>query len=265
MSPCSCFRWSRPSSATNGSASSSSSSSTTYSAGRRTPGTRPSRARAYNAGVDGIPLLDPWLSNGVERSPAYLAYLRVLGDTEVMATVRVPAIGVALPLRHGSGEQVLAHGLGHLYGTALPVGGAGTHAVVTGHTGMTSATMLDRLVEVTPGQEIFVDVSGQTLAYRVDRISVVRPDEAERLRPVAGEDHLTLLTCTPYGTNSHRLLVRGVRVPYDATRDPGSRPDAGATLAPWMWWLLLPALAAIVATVLLVIVERTSRRRREVL
>lgn len=91
------------------------------------------------------------------------------------------------------------------------------------------------------------------------------PPSSERLRPVAGEDHLTLLTCTPYGTNSHRLLVRGVRVPYDATRDPGSRPDAGATLAPWMWWLLLPALAAIVATVLLVIVERTSRRRREVL
>ena len=219
------------------------------------------QARAYNAILAGVPILDPWLTDVVDSSPEYREYEQVLNGADVMARVRVPAIGVNLPLRHGTGDDVLARGLGHLYGTALPVGGVNTHSVITGHTGMASATMLDRLVEVGEGEMVYVDVLGETLAYRVDQIRVVLPDQAEELERIDGRDLLTLITCTPYGSNSHRLLVRGERVPYVTAADeqPGGLTPGGLQILPWMWGTLALVLVALVVAA--VIVAREARGR----
>lgn len=131
----------------------------------------------------------------------------------VMGTVVIPSISVELPIRHGTGERTLLQGAGHLYGTSLPVGGASTHSVLTGHRGLTAALMFTRLDEMRVGDDFYLEVLGKTLGYRVDRITVIEPDDASALRIVPGEDRVTLMTCTPYGVNTHRLLVSGHRVP----------------------------------------------------
>ena len=124
---------------------------------------------------------------------------------------RIPEISVDLPIYHGTSESALASGAGHLYGSSLPVGGASTHSVITGHRGLVEAMMFTRLDEMKVDDYFYIDVMGETLGYRVDRIEVIEPDDTSRLKIVEGEDRVTLMTCTPYGVNTHRLLVSGVR------------------------------------------------------
>lgn len=220
-------------------------------------------ARRYNARISGIPILDPWLTE-VSRDPTsadYQAYLTELDGLPAMARLRVPSVGIDLPVDHGTSDEVIANGVGHLYGTSLPVGGEGTHAVLTSHTGLSNATLFDHLDEVQIGDVMTLDVYGETLAYQVDRTKVVLPDEISDLRPVAGDDLLTLVTCTPYGVNSHRLLVRGHRVPIAPGSAAAAAADApGPGLEPWMWWLL--GGAAVGVTALGVILTGTVRRSR---
>ena len=130
----------------------------------------------------------------------------------VMGSIVIPKISVDLPIYHGTSEEALAAGAGHLYGTSLPVGGKSTHSVITGHRGLVEAMMFTRLDEVRKGDFFYIEVMGQTLGYKVDRISVILPDDTSQLRIVPGEDRVTLMTCTPYGVNTHRLLVSGHRV-----------------------------------------------------
>ena len=148
----------------------------------------------------------------------------------IMGTVLVPKIGVELPIRHGTSEPVLAVGAGHLYGTSLPVRGTGSHTVVTGHRGLVKSLMFTRLDELHDGDFMYIKVMDETLGYEVDRISVIEPDDVSRLKIVPGEDRLTLMTCTPYGINTHRLLVSGHRVaiPLPAP-DPADVRDERAT------------------------------------
>lgn len=148
----------------------------------------------------------------------------------IMGTVLVPKIGVELPIRHGTSEPVLAVGAGHLYGTSLPVGGTDSHTVVTGHRGLVKSLMFTRLDELHDGDFMYIKVMDETLGYEVDRISVIEPDDVSRLKIVPGEDRLTLMTCTPYGINTHRLLVSGHRVaiPLPAP-DPADVRDERAT------------------------------------
>ena len=166
----------------------------------------------------------------------------------VMGTVRVPKISVNLPIYHGTSDDVLARGIGHLYGTSLPVGGKNTHVVLTGHRGLMNAELFTRLDELRKGDVMYLDVMGETLGYKVDRISVIKPNEVDKLKVVPGEDRLTLMTCTPYGVNTHRLLVSGVRVaiPHAKAASDGAK-DAramamrvaigigGAVLGMWLW------------------------------
>nr|WP_033890822.1 MULTISPECIES: class C sortase [Bifidobacterium] len=133
------------------------------------------------------------------------------GD-EVMGTIKVPKQSINLPIYHGTSEEALASGAGHLYGTSLPVGGESTHSVITGHRGLVEAMMFTRLDEVKKGDFFYIEVMGQTLGYKVDRISVILPNDTSQLKIVKGEDRVTLMTCTPYGVNTHRLLVSGHRV-----------------------------------------------------
>lgn len=178
-------------------------------------------ARAYNRDLvrSGQPVLgthaDPF-SNG-ERLSSQSAqdqrYGRLLNEGHgIMGRVSIPKISVDLPIYHGTGDKQLSLGSGHLYGTSLPVGGNNTHAVITGHRGMVQAQMFTRLDEMREGDFIYISTMNRTLAYEVDRITVIKPTDTSQLRIVPGQDRLTLMTCTPYGINSHRLLVSGHRV-----------------------------------------------------
>lgn len=130
----------------------------------------------------------------------------------VMGTIKVPKQSINLPIYHGTSEEALASGAGHLYGTSLPVGGKSTHSVITGHRGLVEALMFTRLDEVKEGDFFYIEVMGETLGYKVDRISVILPDDTSKLKIATGEDRVTLMTCTPYGVNTHRLLISGHRV-----------------------------------------------------
>lgn len=129
----------------------------------------------------------------------------------VMGTIRIPKISVKLPIYHGTSESALASGAGHLYGSSLPVGGRNTHAVLTGHRGLVEAAMFTRLDEMRVGDYFYIEVMGRTLGYQVDRITVIEPNDTSQLKIVPGEDRVTLMTCTPYGVNTHRLLVSATR------------------------------------------------------
>ena len=217
-------------------------------------------ARAYNSTLEGIPILDPWLDkvNGPPESGPYARYEAQLNRFPVMARVKVPTGRIDLPIYHGTTDDVIAKGAGHLYGTSLPVGGPDTHSVLTSHTGMASATLFDHLIDVKEGDLMFVDVGGETLAYQVDQIKVILPNELDDLIKVMGHDYLTLFTCTPYAVNSHRLLVRGERVPYtpEVAQVAEKAEVPVFTIEPWMWWLIAAAGTGFVLVVGIALRER---------
>ena len=132
----------------------------------------------------------------------------------VMGYIRIPSIKVELPIYHGTSEPVLQVGVGHLENTSLPVGGSSTHAVLTGHRGLPSAKLFTELDMVKVGDVFYIKILGETLAYEVDQILTVLPTEMQALNIEKGKDYVTLVTCTPYAVNTHRMLVRGHRIPY---------------------------------------------------
>ena len=147
-----------------------------------------------------------------EEQEEYNSLLNI-DDTGVMGYVSVPKVDIALPIYHGTSEGVLQNGVGHLEGSSLPVGGPGTHAVLSAHTGLPSAKLFTNIDQLVEGDTFTVRVLKETLTYQVDQILVVLPYQLDALRIETGEDYCTLVTCTPYGVNSHRLLVRGHRIP----------------------------------------------------
>lgn len=138
-------------------------------------------------------------------------------DSGIMGYVEVPSLNVTLPIYHGTEDATLEIGAGHLLGSSLPVGGESTHSIITGHSGMASQKMFSDLDQLEAGDVFYLDVLGETLAYQVDQIKTVLPYETSDLEIIPGEDYCTLVTCTPFGVNSHRLLVRGTRIPYAET------------------------------------------------
>lgn len=147
--------------------------------------------------------------------------------TGIMGYVTIPRIKVKLPVYHGTSDGVLQIAAGHLAGTSLPVGGATTHAVVSGHTGLPSARLLTGLDELQKGDTFAFHVLDETYTYQVDQISVVLPSEISKLNIESGADYATLITCTPYGVNSHRLLVRGHRIPNPKVPDATTYDEPG--------------------------------------
>lgn len=133
----------------------------------------------------------------------------------IMGSIEIPKIDVDLPVYHGTEEDVLSIGVGHIQGTSLPVGGENTHCVLSGHRGLPGSSLFTRLDEMKEGDLFFLSVMGETLAYKVYDIQVVDPDNTEVLEITAGKDDVSLVTCTPYGLNTHRLVVTGERVPYE--------------------------------------------------
>lgn len=172
-------------------------------------------AVAYNEelAASAIKLHDPFSEEGSKAEERYLSLLSLDGS-EIMGFVKIPCIGVSLPIYHGTNGDVLEKGVGHLEGTSLPVGGSTTHCVLTGHTGLSSAKMFTGLTQMEVGDLFILEVLGEKLAYEVDQILTVTPDQVDALAIVDGEDYCTLVTCTPYGVNTHRLFVRGHRTEY---------------------------------------------------
>ena len=150
----------------------------------------------------------------LSASENYGSLLNLAGDG-IMGYVEIPTIGVTLPIYHGTNNSTLERGVGHLLGSSLPVGGESTHSVLTAHSGMASAKMFSDLDRLKIGDIFFLDVLGEKLAYQVDQIKTVLPYDTTFLQTEMGNDLCTLVTCTPFGVNTHRLLVRGTRIEYE--------------------------------------------------
>ncbi|MBT9902208.1 class C sortase [Anaerostipes hadrus] len=184
------------------------------------------KAEEYNKDLikSVVQLTDPFKvkkSNGET-----LIYNNILNidHSGVMGYLEIPCISVNLPIYHGTDAEILERGVGHLAASSIPVGGKSTHSVLTGHTGLSSAKLFTDLTEMKKEDLFFIHVLDRILAYKVDQISVVRPEDTRKLQIVKGKDYVTLVTCTPYGVNDHRLLVRGIRTKYVKKQRSSIRP-----------------------------------------
>lgn len=172
------------------------------------------KAQAYNTYISQYASLSQ--SSVYEKSYTGEAYEAQLdaGGIGVMGVLRIPRIDVELPIYHGTGQDELQVGIGHYRGSSLPIGGVGTHCVLSGHSGLPSSRLLTDVDQLEIGDVFYIDILNETLAYQVDQIEVVLPVDVDKITFDANEDYCTLVTCTPYGVNTHRLLVRGKRIPY---------------------------------------------------
>ncbi|MDO5503698.1 MAG: class C sortase [Actinomycetia bacterium] len=192
-------------------------------------------ARAYNAALPPGLFSDPIGAQPLDN-PAYAAYEQLLGGSAgIMGTLRIPDIGVNLPIRHGTSDEVLGKGAGHVYGTSLPVGGVDTHAALSAHRGLPRLTAFDNLPDLQVGDHFFIETYGEKLAYQVSEITTVLPHEMDHLARVEGADLVTLITCTPYGINSHRVLVTGERVPWTEEVAAKDASSFDWSIRDWMW------------------------------
>ncbi len=196
-------------------------------------------AHEYNSALTGGALVSPDsnIPTGKGTSDSKFDYENILnvGGTGLIGRLRIPSIQVDLPIYHGTSDETLTKGVGHLQGTSLPVGGDSQHSVLTAHRGLPSATLFDHLGDVKVGETFTVEVFGEVLTYKVIETQTVLPDETQALFPRYGEDLITLVTCTPLGINTHRYLVTGERVtptPVEDVVKAGTRPD----IPGFPWW-----------------------------
>lgn len=232
-------------------------------------------AEAFNQTLSDTLSTDPFQTGTGEPYLDDLEYNSLLNVDGLMGYIDIPAIDVYLPVYHGTSAATLKKGAGHLYGSALPVGGEGTHSVISAHRGLPSAKMFTDLDQVQMGDVFYFHVLNRILAYQVDQIEVVEPTELSLLDPVPGQEYMTLFTCTPYGINSHRLLVRGVKIPYEVTtvqdaeesaKENAPKLDAsvpsGTIMIAVGAGIVLLAAAVVMALLAAAVVKRTFKRHR---
>lgn len=219
------------------------------------------QAKKYNARIRGIPILDPYLyqmtKTGSEEYQEYLATLP--GD--IMARLVVPAAKIDLPVRHGTEDDAIARGAGHLFGTGLPVGGKGVNAVLTAHSGMRTASLFDGLTDVKVGDIAYVQVAGQKLAYKVKEIHIIKPTQLELFEAQAGRDLLTLFTCTPYGINTHRLVVTAERISLNQA--PPMNESGPTWWDALRWWMIIPIIICAIGGTIVVRYLRKNRKDKD--
>ena len=199
----------------------------------------------------------------------YWSVLNAAGDG-VMGYISIPKINVKLSIYHGTSDDILQTGVGHLDGTKLPIGGENTHCVLAAHRGLPSARLFTDIDQLEKGDRFYIHVLDEVLAYEVDQIyDMVDKDDMETLESamsiVDGEDHVTLFTCTPYGVNTHRLLVRGVRVPYEGEEDVAATPTETMVRAVQDYYMLYLVLGLSVTLLVILILRcliRPKRRKR---
>lgn len=210
-------------------------------------------ARNYNKTLVGSVLTDPFLNEAAQAAGEYVELLNI---NDVMGYIEIPKIDIYLPLFHGTSDKVLQKGVGHLDNTSIPIGGLGTHAVLSGHRGLPSAMLFTNLDQMAEGDLFYLHILNEILAYEVDQIKVVEPTDIGDLLIESDKDYVTLLTCTPYGINSQRLLIRGVRTEYQRDTMDEAKGD---TAMSWLWIIAAVAIAVLFMSV---IVIRRRRRQR---
>ena len=179
----------------------------------------------------------------------------------VMGYLSIPKVGQRLAIYHGTSDAVLSTGLGHVMGSSLPIGGENTHTVLAGHRGLPSAKILSDLDQMVIGDRFFLYIMNESLAYEVDQIKVVDPNDASFLDIIPGEDHVTLYTCTPYGVNTHRMLVRGKRIEFEeaAVEEESGKRELNERDRPA---LIISAILAVLLVIYLIVLIVLSARRR---
>lgn len=223
-------------------------------------------AEAYNASLAPI----QFNREGVAAASVDYNELLNLSGSGIMGYVQIDKIGLDLPIYHGTGETVLEEGVGHLIGSSLPIGGQSTHAILTGHSGVAGKKLFSDIDQLEIGDVFLLRVLGETLAYQVIEINTVLPHETALLEPVSGEDLCTLVTCTPFGVNSHRLLVRGSRIPYEAAEEiieqeaeEQPEPMQSTWEAQYITGLLIGGGGALVIAAVVIILPLLRRKKRK--
>lgn len=173
------------------------------------------KAQTYNENLSGEPVHDPFVEGSGYALPENYTEVLNLAKDGVMAYIEIPKISVYLPIYHGTSNEVLEKGVGHIQSTSIPIGGISTHSVLTGHTGLPSAELFTRLDELVVGDIFYIHVLNEVLTYKIYETKVILPDEIDELQITSGRDLVTLVTCTPYGVNTHRLLVKAERTEYE--------------------------------------------------
>lgn len=225
-------------------------------------------AKLYNENLAGDPVHDPFVLGSGYALPENYDQVLNLNNDGVMGYVEIPKISVNIPIYHGTEEETLEKGAGHLEMTALPVGGKYRHSVISAHRGLPSAELFSRLDELELGDVFYIHVLTQTLAYEVDQIETILPEELGFLNPQKGKDLVTLLTCTPYAVNTHRLLVRGSRIPYKEAAETVKKEEAEEKESLWKQDFFRGTVAGfiLVVTVLAAGIKRSgkkSKRKKE--
>ena len=221
-------------------------------------------ARAYNENLHPI----RYDRDAVDAAAVDYDGLLDLTGTGIMGYVEIPKIDVSLPIYHGTEETELRKGIGHLVGSSLPIGGVGEHSVLTGHSGVAGKRLFSDLEQLAPGDRFYLHILGETLAYEVTELNTVLPHETDLLTAVPEKDLCTLVTCTPYGVNSHRLLVRGSRIPFErieTSEEPEtqSQPRQSAWKQNYLKGLLIGCGSATGAVVIGLLLARILRKRRK--
>ena len=222
-------------------------------------------AAAYNEYLASFHNLSAAATTEGERDDSPYNELLNIGGNGIIGAIKIPVVKINLPIYHGTDESVLQVASGHYLGSSLPIGGESTHAILTGHRGLPSAKLFTDLDRLEEGDTFYIKVLGEILEYQIDQIEIVLPEEVDGLSIIQGEDYVTLVTCTPYGINSHRMLIRGTRIPYDGNYDadvetkpapensdvPKEEQGNGFTTKQWIWFGVAAFGAAIGAGLLL--------------
>lgn len=173
------------------------------------------KAQTYNENLSGEPVHDPFIAGSGYALPENYTEVLNISEDGAMAYIEIPKISVHLPIYHGTSDEVLQKGVGHIQSTSIPIGGESTHSVLTGHTGLPSAELFTRLDELEIGDIFYIHVLNDILTYKIYETKVILPDNIDELQITSGKDLITLVTCTPYGINTHRLLVKAERSEYE--------------------------------------------------
>ena len=222
------------------------------------------KAEAYNEALLPSILPDSFaIADASEEDQTYMNTLNIAGD-EMMGIVEIPKIDIKLPIYHTTEEDVLKQAAGHLEGSSLPIGGKSTHAVISAHRGLPSASLFTDLDQLKKGDHFLIHVLNKTLCYEVDKISVVKPEETSALAVEEGEDLVTLLTCTPYGVNTERLLVRGHRVPYEEQKVADEKtPLSGISLhTNYLLWVIIGLVITTIFILMLYLKEKKLQKKK---
>ena len=221
-------------------------------------------ARAYNARLVGNTSVEgDTFETSKEETSAEYSQLLNMDSSGMMGSVIIPEIDEELPIYHPTSEAVLQKGVGHFPSSSLPVGGDSTHAVLTGHRGLPSKKLFTDLDKIVEGDVFYIRILEETLAYQVDQILTVLPQETQALQIEEGKDYVTLVTCTPYAVNTHRLLIRGHRIPYeDAEKIDPPQIDTGLKI-PYEIQVLLTGLGVLVLIIIIWKISGKVRKKKK--